>query len=108
MLVVDDNASIALLLSIIFSELDFDVHVALSGEEAVDMINSSFDFVFTDMHMHKMNGNDVARIAKACNKKVITVLCYSPLRVEPDMYLFDHIFFKPVDIKLIAATMKCL
>jgi len=96
-LIVDDDMIAVTLVSELVKRLGFDFRCALSGEEAMQIIDNSFDTVITDMHMFKINGNDVARHAKEVNSFIRVILCYAPLHTEPETGLFDCIVEKPVD-----------
>ncbi len=64
-LVVDDEASVATVLARGLSYAGYDTTVACSGEEALKHLNSRrFDALLTDIHMPRMRGDELQRIAR--------------------------------------------
>jgi two-component system chemotaxis response regulator CheY len=64
-LVVDDSATVRLVLRDALTEQDFDVVMASDGQEALDWVfsNPPADIVITDLHMPNVDGIDlVARL----------------------------------------------
>jgi len=103
-LIVDDDVISVTLISELVKRLGFDFSCAFSGEEAMKIIDNSFDIVITDMHMFKISGNDVARYAKEINSFARVILCYYPMHIKPEFELFDNIIMKPIEFnELIAA-----
>ena len=66
-LVVDDSLSNLHSIAGILSELDCNIISALSGKEAIDIVekNGSIDLVLLDVMMPKMSGHEVCRILRA-------------------------------------------
>lgn len=61
-LIVDDDASILMLLSDVLQENGYDVITATSGEECIQLIkNKSFDMIILDIMMKGISGLDVCR-----------------------------------------------
>ncbi len=64
-LVVDDEASLRELLTILFEMEGYVVRTAASGEEAVDLLDPwAPDLILTDLNMPGMNGRDLLRHVK--------------------------------------------
>jgi len=74
LLVVDDEEGPRQSLNMIFSD-DYDVTIASSGEEAVDLAQSnSFDVVITDIRMRGLSGIDVLREIKKVDRNTEVVI----------------------------------
>lgn len=108
-LVVDDDIVCVSLLAILLRQHGFEVVEALSGEEAKEVLNASFDAVVTDMHMgpERMNGNDVAELAQKMGIKVI-LLFFSLKSITPKENLFSDIFYKPQNAIVIVQALLSL
>ncbi|HAV14072.1 MAG TPA: hypothetical protein DCX06_11370 [Opitutae bacterium] len=81
MLVVDDEEGPRQSLNMIFSD-DFDVTVASSGEEAIELFKrKSFNIVITDIRMRGLSGIDVLREVKQNdpNAEVIVLTAFETL-----------------------------
>jgi signal transduction histidine kinase/HD-like signal output (HDOD) protein len=75
-LIVDDEAYLLdLMKEILLSEGNFDVITTVSGKDAVQMIDESFDLVITDIRMPGINGMDIYDFMKSKNMeaKIIVV-----------------------------------
>lgn len=66
-LVVDDNALIALMLEACFEAAEWDVARAADGEQALQILNAhpAFDLVVLDVWLPRMNGLEVLRAMRA-------------------------------------------
>ena len=106
LLLVENNQHVLRLLLVILNRFSLDITTVSSGEDALQILDDSFDFVLTDMHMGKVDGNDVARKAKSINKDIVTILFYSPLKIKPEHELFDLIFLKNEDIGKIITRLS--
>ena len=64
-LVVDDEAAVAMVLSRGLTYAGYDAVVAGSGQEALDRLaEKSFDVLLTDIHMPRLRGDELQRIAR--------------------------------------------
>lgn len=64
-LIVDDENSMRLTLSLLFKKQGYQISTASSGEEAVEVINREiFDIVISDLKMKKLSGLDVLHHVK--------------------------------------------
>ncbi len=64
-LVVDDEAAVAMVLSRGLTYAGYDSVVAGSGQEALDRLaEKSFDVLLTDIHMPRLRGDELQRIAR--------------------------------------------
>ncbi|MFL9878467.1 response regulator [Herbaspirillum rhizosphaerae] len=83
-LVVDDSVPAREIMTEMLRFLHLDVEVAVSGEQALDMLsaaNQAFDLVLIDWRMPGMNGDEVTRLLRrdsrlASTPKVIMVTAY--------------------------------
>lgn len=74
-LVVDDNQDIVHLMKSLLEDEDYNVTVAMSGEEALGLIDKSqFDVILTDMIMDGISGIDVLRHAKKTDPLVKVIV----------------------------------
>ncbi len=104
-LLVDDNKNVIFVFAKLLEGCGFKVLTALSGEEALPLIDSSLHAVVTDMHMYALNGNDIAKAVRNFSSNIITILVYAPKTIEPEKKLFDHIIMKPVDWNLLVSAI---
>jgi DNA-binding response OmpR family regulator len=75
-LLVDDEDSIHLIYSEELEEEGYEVHSALSGEDALEKLKIiSPDLVILDINMPGMNGIDVLRQMKENNPDLPVILC---------------------------------
>ena len=85
-LLVDDEESIHLLYREELEEEGYEVHSALSGEEALEKINIiSPDLVILDINMPGMNGIDVLRRLKEINQKLPVILSSAYQEFKQDL-----------------------
>jgi CheY-like chemotaxis protein len=112
-LIVDDETFIAELFSQFMLELGYEVYSASDGEQALEMIESLRpDIVVTDMHMPKIDGNDLYKrvIAKdpSYSKKFIFV-SGSNLDATVEKFLREskcEVVVKPFDVKDLAEIIE--
>ena len=76
LLVVDDDRNIRLSLVRTLQPLDYEVHSAESGPQALQLIESvrEFDIVLSDWRMAEMNGLELLRKVKEASEKTIVIL----------------------------------
>jgi len=112
-LVVDDERIVLTAFQIELKDAGYDVKVALSGGEAVELVkNEHFDIIFTDLIMPEMNGTQLCREVKAINPEVEVILFSgSPYEVEEQQERFidaggrDELLRKPLaDNTLVSIT----
>lgn len=74
-LLVDDNESMRITLSILLKNAGHEVSVAVSGEEAIERLGQEgFDLVVTDLKMRSVGGLEVVKAARACSPPVEAVV----------------------------------
>lgn len=82
-LVVDDEPMVQLLLSRALEDEGHLVEVAPNGADALQRLNeSSFDLLFTDVHMPRMSGIDLVRAVRQQGKRIPIVVMDS----YPDLF----------------------
>ena len=82
-LIVDDEESMRITLSLLFKKQGHTLSTASSGEEAVEIINKDiFDVIITDLKMEELSGIDVLRAAKAVHPgtEVIILTAYGTIK----------------------------
>lgn len=85
-LLVDDEESIHLLYREELEEEGYEVHSALSGEEALEKLNIIVpDLVILDINMPGMNGIDVLRRLKEINKDLPVILSSAYQEFKQDL-----------------------
>ena len=85
-LLVDDEESIHLLYREEFEEDGYEVHSALSGEEALEKLNIvAPDLVILDINMPGMNGIDVLRRMKEMQPNMPVILCSAYQEFKQDL-----------------------
>ena len=85
-LLVDDEESIHLLYREEFEEDGYEVHSALSGEEALEKLGIIRpDLVILDINMPGMNGIDVLRRMKELQPNMPVILCSAYQEFKQDL-----------------------
>ncbi len=85
-LLVDDEESIHLLYREELEEEGYEVHSALSGEEALEKLNIiAPDLVILDINMPGMNGIDVLRRMKEINQSLPVILSSAYQEFKQDL-----------------------
>jgi CheY-like chemotaxis protein len=106
-LVIDDRESIRTILSMLLSELGYNVGVAENGEEGIQLFDrhADFDLVITDISMPKMNGNEVARHIRNSDRANTPLVAITGFRKEAQMHLFDCILIKPFKLETLRSIV---
>ncbi len=85
-LLVDDEESIHLLYREELEEDGYEVHSALSGEEALEQLSIiSPDLVILDINMPGINGIDVLRRMKEIHPQLPVILCSAYQEFKQDL-----------------------
>lgn len=99
-LVVDDNATNRLILKTQLELWKFVPTLAISAEEALNIMSatSAFDLIITDMHMPEMDGIELAKVIKQHHRDIPIMLLSSvgDDRCKLNSELFTAVINKPV------------
>ncbi len=110
-LVVDDNADAAQSLAVLLRLRGHEVHVALGGAEALQMVSLSVpELVFLDIGMPDIDGYEVARRLRSQFHAGLTIVALTGWGTEQDRRRsreagFDHHLTKPVEMAAVEAVM---
>ena len=102
-LVVDDEASVRMLLKEVLEGQGYDITVASSGEEAIELtLKTAFEIMITDMRMPGINGVEVIQHVKNINSEccIIVITGYASVESAVDAIrrgAYDYIT-KPFNI----------
>ncbi len=109
LLLVDDEESIHLLYREEFEEEGYEVHSALSGEEALEKIKIiTPDLVILDINMPGINGIDVLRQMKEMNAKLPIILssAYQEFKQDLASWASDEYIVKSSNLDELKAAVK--
>jgi DNA-binding response OmpR family regulator len=108
-LLVDDEESIHLLYREELEEEGYEVHSALSGEEALDKVKIILpDLVILDINMPGINGIDVLRQMKEKNPKLPVILssAYQEFKQDLASWASDEYIVKSSNLDELKAAVK--
>ncbi len=108
-LVIDNEESILLMITMALAKFGFNVEIATDGLEGIEKFDEGrFDLVVTDIIMPGLNGNGVARYIRNSEKKYTPVIAISgtPWRINVDD--FDAVLPKPSSIQTLVDTVNNL
>lgn len=108
-LLVDDEESIHLLYREELEEEGYEVHSALSGEEALDKLHIiSPDLVILDINMPGMNGIDVLRRMKEMHPNMPIILCsaYQEFKQDLASWASDDYIVKSANLEELKASVQ--
>lgn len=108
-LVVDDEESIHLLYREELEEEGYEVHSVLSGEEALQKLNTiSPNLVILDINMPGLNGIDVLRHIKETNPNLPVILCsaYQEFKQDLATWASDDYIVKSSNLDGLKAAIK--
>ena len=60
-LLVDDEQNLTQMLSMLLETRGYDVQVAYSGQEALQIVSNALDLIILDLVLHDLNGFEVCR-----------------------------------------------
>ncbi|MCL2174629.1 MAG: ATP-binding protein [Treponema sp.] len=104
-LVIDDVETNLYVARGLISPYGISIDTGLSGFEAIEKIkeNSSYDIIFMDHMMPRMDGIEAVKIIRSLGyKKPIVALTANALQGQAEMFLnngFDDFISKPIDIR---------
>jgi len=105
-LVVDDEASMCLYISMVLSRDGYEVEIAYDAAEALQKIGSrKFDAVLTDLVMDPTDGADLAKMIKQrCPRQPVVMVTGFP--TPPVATTVDACILKPFSTKLLRETLR--
>ncbi len=108
-LLIEDDESIALMITMALAKYGFNVEIASDGKEGVKKFKEGcYDLVITDISMPRLNGTGVVQYVRKSNKKCTPVIGISGtpwLFGEGD---FDAVLSKPFSIIELVNTVNNL
>ena len=108
-LVIDDEESIVLMITMALARCGFNVEVATNGSEGIRIFEKGcFDLVITDIRMAGINGNQVARHIRNSGKPSIPIIGMSGTPWLLESNDFDAVLAKPFSIKTLIHTVHYL
>lgn len=111
MLIVDDNQGIQLLLLEVFTHQGYNVTMALTGAEALEILRiNAFDIVMLDNNLPLLNGIEVIEklIQEEINTKVILIsgLIAGLVERTRDYHIVEAVIEKPFNLVDLCAIVK--
>ena len=113
-LIVEDNKSNQLLMSILLDDLDLESTIANDGLEAVSMMKeeNSYDLILMDENMPNMNGIEATKIIRKqseCKNIPIIAVTANALKGDREKFLkagMDDYISKPIDAKELERILR--
>ena len=108
-LVIDDDEEILNLVSKVLTHMGYDVKVAHDGEEGIRVFDSNqgFGCVITDIHMPKINGNQVAEHIRSADVSDIPVIAITGFdHEEINSKLFHASLMKPFKLQTLVELIR--
>lgn len=108
-LLVDDEESIHLLYREELEEAGYEVHSALTGEEALDKLHIiAPDLIILDINMPGMNGIEALRRIKEIKPTVPVILCsaYQEFKQDLASWASDEYIVKSSNLDELKAAVK--
>ena len=109
-LVIDDQNSILSILHIFLVQLGYEVKIAHSGKEGIDIFDSEreLDLVITDIRMPRMDGNAVARHIRNSDRPHMPIIAITAFSDKFESDLFDFFITKPFNIQTLADVIETI
>ena len=108
-LVIDDEESILLMITMALAKYGFDVEIASNGREGIKKYDQGrFGVVITDIRMAGLDGNAVAKHIRKFGSKSTSIIGISGTPWLFKEHCFDAIFTKPFSLKTLVDTVKRL
>ena len=108
-LLVDDEDSIHLLYREEFEEEGYEVHSAMTGEEALGQLNIvNPDLIILDINMPGMNGIEALRQIKEINPAIPVILCsaYQEFKQDLASWASEEYIVKSANLDELKAAVK--
>lgn len=108
-LVIDDEESIVLMITMALAKYGFDVEIASNGMEGIKKYDQDrFGVVITDIRMPGLDGNAVARHIRKFGSKSTSIIGISGTPWLFKDHCFDAVLAKPFSIHTLIDTIKSL
>ena len=108
-MVIDDEESIAKMISIALKRCGFYVETAADGLKGIKKLDeNNFDLVITDIRMPFLDGNGVVKHIRNSERRCTPVIGISGTPWHFEDHDFDAVLSKPTSIKTIVDTVKNL
>jgi len=107
-LVIDDDEHISKILSLLLSELDYQVEAAHNGKAGINLFNTTpkFDLVITDIRMPDMDGYAVAKHIRGSAKSDTPIVGITGYADEVDRQWFDVMLIKPISLEAVMRVVE--
>jgi CheY-like chemotaxis protein len=106
-LIIDDEKSILYVLTIVLTNLGFNVETAADGLEGIKKFDEcNFNVVITDIRMPALDGNGVVKHIRNSEKRYTPVIGISGTPWLLENSDFDAVLSKPASIKTLVDTVK--
>ncbi len=108
-LVIDDEESILLMITMALAKYGFDVEIASDGMEGIQKFDQDqFGVVITDIRMDGLDGNAVADHIRKFGSKPTPIIGISGTPWLFKEHFFDAILAKPFSLQTLVDTVKSL
>jgi len=108
-LLIDDEDSIVLALSMALEHYGFNVEIATNGTEGIEKFDEGqFDLVITDVRMPGLNGNAVAHHIHNSKRPFAPIIGISGTPWDFKDDVFDAVLSKPFSINALVDTVTDL
>ncbi|MCG2775610.1 MAG: response regulator [Desulfobacterales bacterium] len=107
-LVIDDDEHISKILSLLLSDLDYQVEAAHNGKAGIKLFNTTFkfDLVITDIRMPDMDGYAVAKHIRGSAKSDTPIVGITGYADEVDRQWFDVMLIKPISLEAVMRVVE--
>ncbi len=108
-LVIDDDESIVIMITMALARFGFNVEIAADGIEGIKKFEEGcFDLIITDIRMPGLSGNGVVRHVRNSAKQFTPVVGISGTPWLLEDADFDAVLQKPFTIKVLIDTVNNL
>ncbi|MBW1753100.1 MAG: response regulator [Deltaproteobacteria bacterium] len=105
-LVIDDEESIVIMITMALARYGFNVEIAADGIEGINKFDEGcFDLIITDIRMPGINGNGVVQHVRNSDKHFTPVIGISGTPWLLEDADFDAVLQKPFTIKTLVDTV---
>ena len=107
-LVVDDEAEIVELISMVLEDGDYFVLSAYDGEQALEIVREERpDLVLSDVMMPRLDGRELCKRIRSdpSTEATVVILMSAIHRIDPGECAADELIRKPFDITAVTETV---